>query len=165
MDVNFSDLVAYFESLASQHVDIAHSEESKHFYRYELDDVLTGISASINYPALVLEGYDLNYKDNKSDNLQKQRNGAFILLGYVGDSDDHAKIHATWDQLEEIGEELILKIKKDKKDKAVQVVKDFDLNEVDGTLLSVEEAGHYGIRFTYGITSTRNNEINPDKWK
>lgn len=163
--VKFSDLVAYFENLAAQHVDINHSEEEPHFYRYELDDVLTGISDELNYPALILEGYDLNYKDQNSDNLQKTRNGAFILLGYVGDSGDHDKKHETWDFLEEVGEELVLKIKADKRERTVKVVRDFDLNEVEGTLMESEETGHYGIRFSYGITSARNNDVNPDKWK
>jgi len=163
--VKFSDLVAYFESLATKHVDINNSPEEDHFYRYELDDVLAGISKDLNYPALILEGYDLNYKDEKSDNLQKTRNGAFILLGYVGDSGDHDKIHDTWDFLEEIGEELVLKIKADKRDRSIKVVRDFDLNDVDGTLLAIEETGHYGIRFSYGITSARSKDLNPDKWK
>lgn len=162
--IKFSDLVAYFKSLATKHVDIKHSEEEPHFYRYELDDVLEGISKDLNYPALILEAYDLNYKDEKSDNLQKTRNGGFILLDHCGDSGDHDRIHNIWDKLEEIGEELVVKIKADKKDKSIKVVRDFDLNDVDGTLLDIKETGHYGIRFSYGITSARSLDVNPDKW-
>ena len=43
MKSKFSDLIQYFRTLATQHVDIGHSLTDKHFYRFELDEVLTGL--------------------------------------------------------------------------------------------------------------------------
>ncbi len=82
--MNFSDLIAYFESLARRHADIRHSEHEKHFFRFEVDEVLAGINRTdVAYPMLVLEGYNFDFTDKQSDNLIKNRSGAFILLGMV----------------------------------------------------------------------------------
>ena len=45
--MNFSDLIAYFESLARRHADIRHSEHEKHFFRFEVDEVLAGINRTV----------------------------------------------------------------------------------------------------------------------
>ena len=102
----FSDLVIYFETLASEHKEIQHLPEKKHFYRFELDEVLSGIN-NINYPALILEGYSISFKDNKSDNVLKTREGAFMLIDYVNDIGDYNKIHEVWDKLESIGDDIL----------------------------------------------------------
>ena len=67
MRVTFSELVSYFKLLASKHKDILHSDTDKHFYRFEVDEVLTGIN-KLKYPAFILEGYRISYKDMKDDN-------------------------------------------------------------------------------------------------
>ena len=75
MKSKFSDLIQYFRTLATQHVDIGHSTTDKHFYRFELDEVLTGLK-KVNYPALILEGYRYSLTDKQSDNVLKERSGS-----------------------------------------------------------------------------------------
>lgn len=162
MRTTFSELVTYFKELATNHKEIRHSETEKHFYRFEVDEVLTGIN-KLKYPAFILEGYRFTYKDMKADNPVKKRQGAFILLEHVGDPGNHDKIHEVWDRLEEIGDDILSRINADKRDKT-SPVRDFDLESVEGSLLATELGNHYGIRFTFDIDCRYSREVNPEKW-
>lgn len=162
MRTTFSELVTYFKKLATNHKEIRHSETEKHFYRFEVDEVLTGIN-KLKYPAFILEGYRFTYKDMKADNPVKKRQGAFILLDHVGDPGNHDKIHEVWDRLEEIGDDILSRINADKRDKT-SPVRDFDLESVEGSLLATELGNHYGIRFTFDIDCRYSREVDPEKW-
>ena len=162
MRTTFSELITYFKKLATNHKEIRHSETEKHFYRFEVDEVLTGIN-KLKYPAFILEGYRFTYKDMKADNPVKKRQGAFILLDHVGDPGNHDKIHEVWDRLEEIGDDILSRINADKRDKT-SPVRDFDLESVEGNLLATELGNHYGIRFTFDIDCRYSREVNSEKW-
>jgi len=162
MRTTFSELITYFKKLATNHKEIRHSETEKHFYRFEVDEVLTGIN-KLKYPAFILEGYRFTYKDMKADNPVKKRQGAFILLDHVGDPGNHDKIHEAWDRLEEIGDDILSRINADKRDKT-SPVRDFDLESVEGNLLATEMGNHYGIRFTFDIDCRYSREVNFEKW-
>lgn len=161
----FSQLVSYFETLARLHKDIGHTDTEKHFFRMEVDEVLAGINRTdVKYPFLILEGYSYDFTDNKSDNLLKNRRGAFMLIDHVSDSSDFGAIQTVWENMEEIGDELLVRIKADKRNPLVAAVRDFDFSSVEAMLIANEMDGNYGIRFTYTLTSPRTNEIDPTKW-
>jgi hypothetical protein len=163
MSATFTDIVTYFRTLAEQHIEIGHSAAEKHFYRYELEEVLGGLN-QMNYPALILEGYRYGFRDNKSDNVLKERTGAFILLGHVKDLGDYDAIHELLDKLETISDDIFARIKSDKRNPAVAAVRDFDLNSVDAALILNEHDKNYGIRFNFTIVSPRPMDVDPDKW-
>lgn len=161
----FSDLITYFENLARRHVDILHTDSEKHFFRMEMDEVLAGINRSdVNYPMLILEGYSFDFTDNRSDNLLKNRQGAFILLGHVPDISDYSAIHQVWEQMEEIGTDILIKIRADKRESSVPVVRDFNFDNVSASLLMNEIGNGVGIRFRYTITSPTDTDIDTSKW-
>jgi len=161
----FSQLVSYFENLARLHKDIGHTDSEKHFFRMEVDEVLGGINRTdVKHPFLILEGYNYDFTDDKSDNLLKNRRGAFMLIDHVSDQTDFESIQVVWENMEEIGDELLVKMKADKRNPLVPAIRDFDFSSVEASLLVNELDGDYGIRFTYVLTSPRSNEVNTDKW-
>ena len=161
----FSELITYFENIARSHRDILHSDDEKHFFRMEIDEVLSGINRTdVNYPMLILEGYGFGFTDNKSDNLLKNREGAFVILDHISDISDHNLIHEKWDELEEIATEILLKIKSDKRNPLTPVVRNFEFDNINGSLILNEIGNDVGIRLTYTITSSVMSDINPDKW-
>lgn len=165
MSAKFTQLITYFEDLARRHKDISHTDTEKHFFRMELDEVLAGINRTdVKYPLLILEGYSYNFSDNKSDNLLKNRSGAFMLIDHVGDRSDTEAIHAVWDHMEEIGDELLVRMKTDRHNPLAHVVRDFQFTSTEATLIANEIDNNYGIRFTYVLTSPRSNDVDPDKW-
>jgi hypothetical protein len=163
--MNFSDLVEYFRGVAQRHVEIRHSESEKHFFRFEVDEVLAGINRTdACFPMLVLEGYSFDFTDHKSDNLIKNRSGAFILLGQITDQTDHQELHRVWDALEQIGDDIIARIRHDKQSREVPVVRDFELGSVQASLLINAFGNNAGIRYTFTISSPQPGEVNPVRW-
>jgi len=164
MASKFADLVTYFEKIATEHVDIHHSGTSKHFFRFELDEVLAGLTYKMNFPALILEAYDFEYSDSRSDNVIKQRNGAFIIIDKVSDSGDFARIHEVWDKCEQIGEDILIRMRRDKASRKEPVLRDFDISQSAGIPFDVRTLGHYGMRFTFSLGSAVNNEVDLTRW-
>lgn len=161
----FNDLVTYFENLARKHVSIRHTDTEKHFFRMEIDEVLSGITRTdVKHPYLILEGYYFKFKDNKSDNVLKNRNGAFTLLDYVSDPTDYDAICNAWERMEAIGDDILIKIKSDKRNPMVKSIRDFNFSEVEGTLVANEIDGNYGMRYTYSLDSALPTDVDPDKW-
>jgi hypothetical protein len=166
MAAKFSQLVSYFENLARKHKEIGHTDTEKHFFRMEIDEVLAGINRTdVKHPFLILEGYSYDFMDNKSDNLLKNRRGAFVLLDHVADPTNFDAIHDVWDHMEEIGDELLIKMKADKYNPLAPVIRNFEFSTSEATLIANELDGNYGIRYTYVLTSPRSNEVNPAKWE
>jgi hypothetical protein len=159
----FTQLVGYFRQLAEKHVAIQHTATKKHFYRFELDEVLSGLK-NINYPALILEAYSIDYSDNKSDNVMKHRNGSFILLGHVADKGDYAAIHELWDELETIGDDILAKIRADKRDITVKVVKDFNVENVEVGIVANMVGNDYGLRYSFTLTSPAPIDVDETRW-
>ncbi len=148
----FADLVTYFEQLARHHRDICHTDAEKHFFRFELEEMLTGMRSKINYPALVLEGYDFEFTDEKSDNVHKRLNCAFMILDKVSDKGDFDKVHERWDRLEEIGDEIMVRILSDKRSRKVPVLSYFSISTVQGAPLTDLQMVHYGHRYSFSLS-------------
>jgi hypothetical protein len=162
---NFSQLVSYFEALARQHKDIRHSDAQKHFFRMELDEVMDGVNRTdVAFPMLVLEGYSFDFTDQRSDNPIKNRRGAFLLIDHVSDQSDFNRIESVWDRMEAIGDDILRRIKADKRNPAAPAVRGFDLDSVEALLLAAELNGNYGIRFTYTISSPLDQSENSGVW-
>ena len=163
---NFSDLITYFETLATRHKSILHTTEEKHFFRMEIDEVLAGINRSdVNYPMLILEGYSFEFTDQQSDNLLKNREGFFVLLDHISDGTDMDAIHQKWDELEEIGTDILVKIKADKRSREVPVVQNFSFQSVNASLIRNQIGNDVGIRFGYTITSPTPNDVDTERWE
>lgn len=163
MSSTFTEINNYFEQIAQNHRMIAHSGLHKHFYRMELEEVLT-MMKNINYPALILEGYRFDYTDQRSDNVLKNRSGAFILAGRVSDIGDYAAIHQLLDTLEAIGDQILARIRADKHNPLITAVRDFDLNSVTAVLILNEHDKVYGIRYNYTLVSARPMVVDPAQW-
>ena len=163
MNTTFSDVIQYFKMLATQHESIRHSSAEKHFYRFEIEEVLSGLK-TINYPALILEGYRFSLIDKQSDNVLKERTGAFILLDHLNSISDYDAMHELWDRLETICDDIIARIKSDKFSPSSTAVRDFDFNNIEFALIANENDKNYGIRCTFTIISPFSTALNPSKW-
>jgi hypothetical protein len=164
MAAKFADLVSYFEKIAAEHIEIKHTKAKCRFYRFELDEVITASCVNINYPALILEAYDFNYKDSRADNIMKSRSGAFILIDKVKDSGNYNEIHQVWDKLEAIGDDILVRMRSDKASRLVPVLRDFDISESEGVPFPVQDLGQYGVRFTFSLKSPVNVDIDNSRW-
>lgn len=161
---NFNQYVSYFEDIARNLIAIGHTDSEKHFFRLELDELLVSLGSKINWPCLVLEGYDVRFIDKSGDNVLKNRTGAFVVMDKLKNAQDFDAIHAIYDKCETICDDIISKMYFDKKTRRHAVVKDFDLEQVEYILLNNEVECSYGIRVSFPITNTHDIAVNPDKW-
>ena len=162
---SFSDLVTYFENLARRHKSILHTDQEKHFFRFEIEEVLAGINRTDTvYPLLVLEGYNFEYTDNKSDNILKNRNIAFILLDVVHDITDATEIHDVWNRMESIGDDILARLKADKRNPQTPVVRDFGFSTVRAIPIINEVGNNCGMRYTFSMSSPAPSDVDPEKW-
>ncbi len=162
--MKFSDLIDYFETLAAKHILINHSSNEKHFFRFEIDEVLGGLNRSdVHFPMLILEGYNFSYTDNRSDNVIKNRQGAFVLLDQVIDITDYDAKHEKWDELEAIGDDIIARIRSDKQVRNT-IVRGFNIEDIEASLILNEYSNHAGIRYTFTISSPAPIEVDETQW-
>ena len=161
----FSDLITYFETLARQHKSIGHTDAEKHFFRMELDEVLGGLNRSdVAFPFLALEGYDFGFTDNRSDNVLKNRGCGFMVVDHLVDKSDFDRLHQIWDEMEEIGTDILVRMKRDKRNADVPVIREFNFESVEARLIHNEMNGNVGIRFTFSMSSPVDGDVDPEKW-
>jgi hypothetical protein len=79
----------------------------------------------------------------------------------VGDFDAMNEI---WDKMESICDDIIAKIKSDKRNPTVKAVRDFDLNTVEIALINNIIRQNYGIRCSYTIVSPFTTDVDATKW-
>lgn len=162
--LKFSAIVAYFRQLATEHVDIRHSQENKRFYRCEIDELNTAIPSVAKFPALILEGYSFVIEDRKSDNPIKRRICAFMLLDKVPGQLNFDNLHNTWDKLETIGDDIICRIQADKR-APDSPIRDFNMSSVEANLIGFKDFGNLaGIRYIFTIDAFYPSDINPARW-
>lgn len=158
-------MIAYFENLARTHVAIQHSDNEKHFFRFELDEVLAGINRTdVAYPMLILEGYSFDYTDNKSDNILKNRSSAFILLDHCPDISDYNKVHEIWDNLETIADDILVRMKADKRNPLTPVVRGFEYSGIEAKLIANEIGNSIGIRISFMISTPLITDTQTNRW-
>jgi hypothetical protein len=113
---------------------------------------------------LILESYAYDFTDNMSDNILKNRSGAFILLDHCPDISDYDKIHEIWDNLEQIADDILIKIKTDKQNSNIPIIRGFAFSTVDAKLIANEMGNSIGIRFTFTISSPVPSDVQQSRW-
>ena len=113
---------------------------------------------------MVMESYDFNYQESNSDNIRKRRMGAFMLIDRVADPKDYNRIHEVWEDMEQVAEDILIRMRVDKESRAYPVLQAFSISEVEGTQLSISEIGQHGVRITFNLTSSVNSNIDETKW-
>ncbi len=108
MQQKYNDIADYFGSLSKKHKGI------KTFCRYELDELLDRTVSIEGFPALVLEGFDFDYSGSVPDNVLKNRNGAFCIVGTCDTTNARQRTDKL-EQLEIIAEQILIKMVTDKK--------------------------------------------------
>lgn len=110
-----SSFSKYLENLCRQHKDILHSDENKHFIRLCANEQLSA-RKTICLPLVSLDKLTVSYKGD-ADNVKKNRLVEILFLDNVNDAGDFEKISDTWDRMEKLADDFLLKIKEDSKDR------------------------------------------------
>lgn len=164
MAISLTEYGDYFKMLCKNHKSINHSDTDEHFYRMELEDILLETRGGVNPISCILESYDFGFYDATSDNVQKKRNGAFVIMGHVDDVNNYDEIASVRDECERIGCDFTKIMFQHKASKAVPVMRYFDMNTVEAQFVDVRAMNEFGIRFTFAVNSPEGNTVDADRW-
>jgi len=146
----------YMKTLAERHDLIKHTENEKHFFRGELEEFYIGLKNKVNFPAMIAEGFTLNYGDNLQ---RKERESSFIIAEKYTEQKDYGDIDRAFNLCEIIGEEIIRRLLEDEE------FNDCATFEAVSAVQIINEMEKYvGIRFTITANSPFFEDINPEMW-
>ncbi|MEH0154030.1 hypothetical protein V6R21_07760 [Limibacter armeniacum] len=170
-----SEYVAFFRTIAQQHVDIRHSETEMHFVRtvvsaepfrqLHMEELLKSLSSKIRTPFMILETYDAQYLDNGADAIFKHTDAAFIIVDIAG-KDDFDSEEQILDKTERIGEEVLGYIRHHYRDPANKKRGTFKLTQAASEKVGPFRDKYFGTRFDLRFTPivSKNLKYNPDKF-
>lgn len=143
MQQSYNQIGDYFGELASRHKGI------QTYCRYELDELLDMSISIPGFPALVLEGFDFDYGGSMTDNVLKNRNGAFCLVDKC-DVTDARKRTDVLERLEIIGEQILMKMVDDKR-KGNPLLTSFDIGSAEGVHFVNPAMGYVFCRINFSF--------------
>ena len=73
-------------------------------------------------------------------------------------------MHELWDRLESICDDIIARVKADKRNTNTKAVREFDLNNIEFALIANENDRNFGIRCTFTIVSPFSTSVDPSRW-
>lgn len=138
----------YLEELCSQHKDVLHTPEKRHFIRLCAEEQLSA-RKTICLPVIALDKLTVSYK-GQEDSVKKHRFVELLFLDNVSDAGDFNQICNVWDRMEKIADDFLLKMKEDRKDKTnYPFLKNFSIDGAEleylenvgtlwGVILSIE---------------------------
>lgn len=162
--VTLTEYIAYFENIAKNHKAIKHSNTQKHFFKIDLEELISGLKTAIVYPALVLEGYDFSFIDNVSDNILKQRTCAFSILLKPKNTGDFKEIYSLYDIAEGIVNDIINLMWDHKRQRGHTIVADFDLNSIEVLPISGIVENAVGYRVSFNMETGHDPEVTENNW-
>ncbi len=160
----FTEYVQYFENIAKNHKSIRHSQGNKHFFKIELEELMTGLRSSINYPALVIEGYDFRYQDAASDNVLKTRHCAFDILLKPKNTGDFEEIYSLYAEAEAIADDIVNLMSFHKRWRTHSIVAEIDLNSIEALPINGFVENAVGYRVSFEMQSGHNTDVELTKW-
>lgn len=161
--INFNDnagsFYAFMREIAENHVDIKHVDnKDKHFYRGELEEFFVGLRSKVKFPALVVEGFELNYSEQNP--ITKHRESAFTVVFSYKNRDDYDAITDCFSKSEIIGDEILNMMAKLGKDLPCQV----RIENIHGVQIINENEKYAGVRFSFVLKKLHNTSINKMQW-
>ncbi len=160
--ISYTQWSDYLEQCATMLIALSHTPDKKHYY--EFDSAFTGIK--LNAPALIGIPPSGKITDSKSDNIQMDMVGEFLVVMPCGPEDFAAQL-AVYDSCLEIGWDIITKFYKDLRefvspaDKAINFL---DPSNVTFQPVGPEFENHFGIHFFVPFSNPRSLNYNAAKF-
>lgn len=164
--MNTVEYVDIFRTIATSHVDIAHSDDNRRFYRMDIEEIFNGLRSEVDWgkAVLMLESYEGRLKDNNSDNILDERTCAFSVLKRVT-IDDFDQIHEALDSCEAIGKDIISYLRNMKHDEDDRRLRGLNIASFTYQKVGPVLDGAYGYRFTFTFFRAINLALDSEKWQ
>ena len=141
----------YFQTLATEHTLVGHSEDHPHF-AYTMDDAATLMARRLEYPALFLDAGDLQVTGGPGNELLA-RSYTLAVVTHVQDSGSTAEVESAFGLTETILTDVLARMVRDKRI-GTQPVSRFSPLGAEGHRVELSEAGLYGWVLFFSLTSS-----------
>lgn len=112
------EYIALFREVATRHVDINHTADEMHFARMvlsrdaylnsqmQISEFVESIRSKLHAPCMLIASYEAEYRDNRSDSMEKALFGRMIILDEIRKNDFEGE-ELVLEKTEQIGEECL----------------------------------------------------------
>ncbi len=156
MQNTLPDFIAYFRTLATEHVGL------KDFVLGPTQRIIAGSRDGLKYPLLWLELPSLALLDKDSTSPQGKRHAALVVLDSAS-LKDYADQDAKWASTEALALDVLSRMRRDYK------LREFLGFELDGILLeavaTLTQAGEIGWRFEFSLTDFVPLKYDAARWQ
>jgi hypothetical protein len=165
------DYFDYFELLATENKNIAHSPT--HF-RFAIMSVEEALEASSNIMdvseshAMLLETPEGNFDGSKGSNMHLQHQGAFWIFSHAAKSDFAKQREVTISSFA-IGQQILARIQHDFEQNweipsLITFIRNFDFRTIHFTKIGPVFDNCHGYRFEFSINNPTDLVLDPSKW-
>ncbi len=160
MGTKNSDIVSFFEVIATKHKKIAHvAGTHQHYWRMEFDEFASGVSKFTGYN-FILEVVPYKFNSPSRDNSFKIREVAFIVVKSLP-TVNKAAIATAFDECEVIVDDVLSKVNA-MRNYFSSTLTYFDPETIEAT--PVSDGKNFGFRCSLEIKNSFNFEVIPDNW-
>lgn len=153
------DYMVYMRKLASEHRQLQHTDEEKHFFFGELPDFWENLRSEVHFPALVAEGCENEYTGSRS-NLSKKRTTSFSIVEGYDQIGDIIEMTEKVSVCEKIAEEVLSRMMTDT-DKPFRTV---EVESISGEYNANTQQKYVGYRINLTLVDAGICATNPNAW-
>ena len=160
MAVKNSEIVAFFEDLATKHLKILHDASAhKHFYRMELDEFAKGTS-NMTGNNMILEVIPFKYDGSNRDNSFKVRDVAFLITKSLPTINKIA-VSDAFDECEAIVDDVLSMLQRARCGFNKTLIT-YDPETIE--CLQISDGKNFGIRCFVSVKSSHNFDVITANW-
>lgn len=163
MSALISDILTYFELVATEHLELRHTADDKHFFRMSAEEVLGDLHHNIGYPAFVFVASEWSGINHKSDNYLLKRRLEWLVVKKVPQINDYDAQHAAYSSCELIAQNILARMWHDRNQ--CRVFAGVDLNSAVCHNVGPLFDNAYGVRVEVDVTTRSHLIHDPSKWQ
>ncbi len=163
--MNYGELTEYFEQIAVQHKLLKHSDIEPHFFRVNIEDVISGFKNNLNFPFVFLELPESRLHGETLDNVFLSRYAALTFLDKVAPGDRPGELD-TYSRMELLGLDFLSRVKRDYTNFTNRQIPKMEWNDIRIFKIGPMHHNCYGMRFEIAIGEPANDFMlyKPENW-
>ncbi len=158
-DIQYSTLLNYFRDIQTKHVDLSS------FFRFDRSEIMNKMRKGVNYPALLLEDFDIDLNENTGQNKYEGFEVNILVIKHAKQN-DYDDIELKLGECLEIVREIERRVTADSENPDHWLYNRYDANS---TLIHkvgpIFSDPCYGYRLSTTLENTVSKRMpNTDKW-
>lgn len=159
----FDEYVSYMRGLAESHTAIQHTEQTKHFYRINIEDALDSLTA-LKSPIVLLESFEGRITGPNDDQLYDQIRCGFMIVETVKQG-KHADQDEVLKRTRGLMRDFISKMRHDRKTGTEKWLRFLKVDSIQYFKVGPLMVDKYGWLCEFTVDTPINLSYNPAIWQ